>query len=157
MSDPAGMDMHPAEFGTAGEQRHCLARIEQALGVESALDGVEGLQLGGAELHAHLVDLFHAQLRSSCRFDTEKDSLQVLGDGGAALLNSEGKPKQADAWVSEILDASPLLKPKASPGSGAAGSGGKTETKPSMAEADLGSKSPREMAEFFKAGGVIVG
>src|SRR5687767_12631207 len=54
------MHMPAPELGAAREQRHGLARIEQALGIEGALDGVESLQLGGAELHAHLVDFLHA-------------------------------------------------------------------------------------------------
>ena len=45
---------------SARERGDRLAWIEQALRIEGALDGMENLQFGGAELHAHLVDLFHA-------------------------------------------------------------------------------------------------
>lgn len=106
---------------------------------------------------AAMVDLYVAQLKPSCHFDIEKDSLQVLADGGAVALNSEGKPKQADAWVSEILDASPLLKPPPSPGSGAGGSGKSEGAKPQVAQVDFDKKAPLDQAKFLEAGGVIVG
>lgn len=106
---------------------------------------------------AAMIDLYAAQLKASCRYDIEKDSLQVLGDGGAVALNSEGKPKQADAWVSEILDASPLLKPLPSPGSGAGGSGKSEGTRPQVGQADFDKKAPLDQAKFLEAGGVIVG
>jgi hypothetical protein len=38
----AAMHMHAAELGAAVQRRHALFRIEQALRVEGALDGVEG-------------------------------------------------------------------------------------------------------------------
>lgn len=104
---------------------------------------------------AQLADLFSAQLKASCRFDVEKDSLEVVGDGGAVVLNSEGKPKRADAWIGEILDASPLLKPQPSPGSGAGGDGKKVET-PTMARAEWDKLEPIARGAFLAQPGAAL-
>lgn len=65
-----------------------------------------------------------AQLRSSCLFNLEQDTLQVIGADGRPALASDGKPKSADAYLEEYLDArSHLRVPTTSSGSGAAGSG----------------------------------
>lgn len=128
------------------------AEVRRLIAANPKMQAVED-----APTRSALADLFASQLTSSCRFDTEKELLEVLAPGGAVALNNEGKPKQADAWVSEILDASPLLKPKASPGSGAGGQGGKQETKPTATQADLDNRSPMEKAKFFEQGGVIAG
>src|SRR3979490_84692 len=50
----------PALPGAARERRHRLAGIEQATRIEGALHREERLQLVGAELQAHLVDLLDA-------------------------------------------------------------------------------------------------
>jgi hypothetical protein len=74
-----------------------------------------------ATTRKELADLFFSQLVSSCQYDLGADILRVSGDGGAAPVDADGKPITADAWITNRLDASPLLKPAASPGSGAAG------------------------------------
>src|SRR5262245_4324963 len=51
---------HASELGAAVQRGNVLARVEEALRVEGALHALEALDLGGAELHAHLVDLLHA-------------------------------------------------------------------------------------------------
>src|SRR5450432_645321 len=53
-----GVDVHGPELGAASQGRDGLAGIEQAGRIEGGLDGGEGLYLGLAELHAHLIDLF---------------------------------------------------------------------------------------------------
>jgi hypothetical protein len=68
-----------------------------------------------------LVALYSTQLKGSCRFNLESNSLEVVGEGGAPIPDSEGKPKRADAWLAETLDVSPLLQAPASPGSGGDG------------------------------------
>ncbi len=65
------------------------------------------------------------QLRTSCRFAMDSDTLEVVGEGGAPRVGSDGKPMSVDALISEIIDAQPLLrKASGSPGSGAKGGAG---------------------------------
>src|SRR6185312_16220094 len=52
--------VHAAPLGAAPERGHRLAGIEDAGRVEGALHGVEGFDLGRAELHAHLAQLLDA-------------------------------------------------------------------------------------------------
>src|SRR5882724_1820161 len=60
MRELSAFHAHAAELGAAVQRRDVLAGMEQALGIEGALDALEALDLGRAELHAHLVDLLHA-------------------------------------------------------------------------------------------------
>ena len=53
------MDVHAPELGAARQCRDSLARVEQPFRIVGALDGMENLEFGDAELHAHLVDLLH--------------------------------------------------------------------------------------------------
>jgi hypothetical protein len=95
--------------------------------------------LPDAEARAAFADLLSLQLSASCKYNIEGNVLEVVGDGGAALLDSEGKVKQADAWIAERLDASPLLRPVASPGSGGDGktAGGATPAKVRVTNAQV--------------------
>ena len=56
----AVMYMHGAKLGTAVQRRHGLARVQQSLGIEGGFYRVELLQFWRIKLHAHLVDLLHA-------------------------------------------------------------------------------------------------
>src|SRR5579883_1275298 len=60
MRNPPAMHAQPPKLGTAVQCRHGLAGVEQAALIERALDGMEDLELAPAELHAHLLDLLHA-------------------------------------------------------------------------------------------------
>src|SRR5690606_23236017 len=71
----AAVHVHGPVLGAALQRGHRLAGVEQAELVEHLLDRVEGLQLAGAELHAHLVDLF--------------DAHAVLAGDGAADLDAQ--------------------------------------------------------------------
>lgn len=51
---------HLAVFGAAVQRGNHLAGVEQAFGVEGALDAKHLFALGGAELHAHAVEFFNA-------------------------------------------------------------------------------------------------
>src|SRR5690349_5432097 len=51
------VDVHAAPLGAALERGHGLARVQDAGRIEGALHRVEGLDLGRAELHAHLAKL----------------------------------------------------------------------------------------------------
>ena len=64
-----------AELSTAMQCRHGLARVEQGERIKRVFDPVELLQLGAAELHAHLIYFLHA--------DT------VFAGDGAAHLNAQ--------------------------------------------------------------------
>lgn len=65
-----------------------------------------------------------AQLRSSCQFDLEKDTLVVIGADGRPALAKDGKPQTADAYLTEYLDERPHMRSGImASGSGAAGSG----------------------------------
>ncbi len=71
-----------------------------------------------------LIDDLVALLKPSCTFDLKSDTLQVVGKDGRPALGSDGKPKAADAFVSEFLEARlHMRRPAQSQGSGAAGSG----------------------------------
>ncbi len=122
----------------AGKYRdvHLRSLIAQA-------DGL--LKLPDAAKQASLVDDLLAQLRPSCRFDLNADSLCVLGQDGRPALGSDGKPKTADAFLKEFLDARPYLRqPTQSPGSGGAGGGAGPATPGSitLAEYDAACKDP---------------
>jgi hypothetical protein len=103
-----------------------------------------------ADARKELVDLLSLQLRTGCRFDIDTNTLQVMGDGGAVALDSEGKPKQADAWIVQTLDASSLLKTNATPGTGANGQGKPAapggKAKVTLADA-TGGKVPKALLE----------
>src|SRR4051812_39606981 len=60
MRQLAAVHAHAAVLGAAREAGYGLARIEPSLRVEGVLDRAESVELLGAELHAHLVDFFHA-------------------------------------------------------------------------------------------------
>ena len=60
MRQPAAAHQHLSVFGAAVQRRDHLARIEQARAVERTLDATHLLQLGGAELHAHRIELLDA-------------------------------------------------------------------------------------------------
>src|SRR6476620_1030201 len=74
MRQLAAVDVHPAHFGAAMQQRHCLAGIEQAFGVERALDRMKALELGRGELRAHLIDLFETDAVLSGDRTTDLDA-----------------------------------------------------------------------------------
>lgn len=82
------------------------------------------LKLPEAEKQKGLVDDILSQLRGSCTFDLKADTLVITGPDGRPILGSDGKPKSADAFVSEFLEARPYLRqPTQSQGSGGSGSG----------------------------------
>ncbi len=82
------------------------------------------LKLADDAGQATLIKDIAAQLRTSCQFDLERDTLVVIGADGRPALASDGKPKTADAYLAEFLEARPYLRlPTTSSGSGAAGSG----------------------------------
>src|SRR6476469_820635 len=60
MAQLAVMDVHPAELGAAGKRRNALARIQQRLGVECALDAEKALEHHRRKLRAHAADLLDA-------------------------------------------------------------------------------------------------
>jgi len=70
-----------------------------------------------------LVALFISQLKPGCRFNVDAERLEASTDGGVPPVDKDGKALSAEAWIAQRLDASPLLRPAASPGSGAAGGG----------------------------------
>src|SRR5436853_526040 len=86
MRQPAGVHMHAGVLGTARKRRHGLAGIEQPLRIESALHGVEQLELVWPELRAHLVDLLdaHAVLAG----DRAADRHALLQHLGRELLGA---------------------------------------------------------------------
>src|SRR6185503_1600142 len=76
----AAAHVHAAEFSATRECRHGFAGIEQALRVERALERVEHFELLAAELHAHLVDLLHADAVLAGDRSADRDAfLQYLG------------------------------------------------------------------------------
>lgn len=82
------------------------------------------LKLPEAEKQRSLIDDIMQQLRPSCQFDLKADTLVITGPDGNPILGSDGKPKSADAYVSEYLEARPYLRqPTQTQGSGSAGSG----------------------------------
>lgn len=64
-------------------------------------------------------------LKASCTFDLAQDTLLVIDSAGRPVLGTDGKPKTADAFVSEFIESTPIFKqPTQGQGSGAAGGGG---------------------------------
>lgn len=62
------------------------------------------------------------QLRASCRFDLESETLLAVGADGKPLTGSDGKALGVDALVADFVANRPWFKPATqTPGSGAAG------------------------------------
>ena len=81
------MDVHGAQFSTAVQRGHRLARVEQPLRVECPLQGMKLFELRRSELLAHGVDFLHADAVFSERDDDEvgssalEEALEDLTDG----------------------------------------------------------------------------
>ncbi|MBA3589674.1 hypothetical protein [Methylibium sp.] len=115
------------------------------------------LKLPDAKAQTALVDDVVAQLRGSCRFDLDSDTLQVIGQDGRPALASDGKPMQADAFIAQFLEARPYLRqPTKTPGSGGAGAG-ESKSGPSITQSAFEAMSPKDRAIHFAAGGKLQG
>lgn len=136
--------------GLAGKYRDVHLRSQIA-----ALPSL--LKLPDAKAQASLIDDVAAQLRHSCRFDLESDTLQVIGQDGRPALGSDGKPVQVDAYIAQFLEARPYLRqPTQSPGSGAAGAGG-SKSGPVITNLTAETMSPLALAKHLAEGGTIKG
>ena len=80
------MDAHHAELGTAVQCRHRFAGVQQPELIERVLDRVEDSQFGRAELHTHLVDLFHTY--AVLTGDGAADFHAQYEDSGTELLGT---------------------------------------------------------------------
>src|SRR5574341_1057451 len=83
----SAVHVHPPVFRAPVQRRHRLPGIEQPMLVESALDAMEGFELGGLELHAHRVDLFNTDaVLAGDRAAYLKAQLEDLGAEGFRAL-----------------------------------------------------------------------
>ena len=91
MGQLAMMHVHGAEFGTTVQRGDGLARVEQAIGIERMLDSMKLQQFTVIELHAHLVDFFHANAvfagdgAADFNADFQDPAAQLLGSLEFAL------------------------------------------------------------------------
>lgn len=99
-----------------------------------------------------------AQLKGSCNFNLDLETLEVMDAGGKPRLGDDGKPMGADAYIADFLKDRPYFRTgSAASGSGAAGSGKGAAAGATMTAADLERMAPRERAVFFQNGGKQVG
>lgn len=99
-----------------------------------------------------------AQLRGSCNFNLDSESLEVMDAAGKPLLGDDGKPLSADAHLAKFLEKRPYYRlASQAPGSGASGAGKTTAVGATMTAAQIDSMSPLQKAVFFKDGGKQVG
>lgn len=98
-----------------------------------------------------------AQLRQSCRFDVDRDMVEVIDAAGKPRVDAEGKPLGVDALIAEYLNARPWFrKPSNTPGSGAAGKGG-SATGAVKTAAEIEAMGAIARAQFFQSGGTQSG
>lgn len=91
---------------------------------------------GGKVIPEAVADIAQ-QLRGSCRFDLDTETLQAVGADGKPLTGSDGKPLSVDALVESFVSARPWFKPATqTPGSGAAGSPATPAGVETMSEAE---------------------
>ncbi len=78
------------------------------------------------------------QLRGSCKFNVETDTLEIVDGGGRPLTGQDGKPMTVDTFISSHVEARPYLrKASGTQGSGAAGGKGANGAKiPTMTVAE---------------------
>ena len=99
-----------------------------------------------------------AQLKGSCNFNLDSESLEVMDAAGKPLLGDDGKPVQADAYMAKFLENRPYFRRASqAPGSGSSGSGKSPASVATMTEAMAVEVGAVKVAAFLNAGGKIVG
>jgi hypothetical protein len=108
------MHVQLAVLGATRQGRDDLERIEQAVGIERALHGREGIGLIARELHAHPVDFLDADamLAGDRAADLDAqlenrrtESLGALGDAGLVGVEQDQRVQIAVAGVENIETA----------------------------------------------------
>ena len=95
-----------------------------------------------------------AQLKGSCNFNLDSESLEVMDAAGKPLLGYDGKPVQADAYMAKFLENRPYFRlASQAPGSGSVGAGKSTATGPTLSSDAIQAMSPIARAKFFADGG----
>ena len=99
-----------------------------------------------------------AQLRVSCNFNLDAESLEVMDAAGKPAMGDDGKPMQADAFVSKFLENRPYFRTASkATGSGSSGAGKSATTSATMTEATAKDMGAIQVAAFLNSGGKIVG
>ena len=120
---------------------------ERAL--ESAIAATEGIVAGAAK------DLAQS-LASSCRFNLDADTLEVVGADGKPRMGDDGKPMSVDALIAEYVQKRPYLRAASgSQGSGANGKGGAEGKAGEMPRSTWEALSSKYRAEHFANGGTL--
>lgn len=95
-----------------------------------------------------------AQLKQSCSFNLDADTLEVTDATGKAALGEDGKAISADAHIAKFFQTRPYFRlASAAPGSGSHGTPGRPPTGQSASADQLASMAPRARAQFFADGG----
>lgn len=96
------------------------------------------------------------QLASSCKFNPETETVEVVGPDGRSAMGLDGKPlKVGDLIRSHIEKRSYLRRAIQTPGSGSQGSGPPptANTMTTDQVAALARENPKALAKFFAEGG----
>lgn len=94
-----------------------------------------------------------AQLASSCKFNLETDTVEVVGPDGRAALGLDGKPLKVGDLIRKHIDERPYLRRATqTPGSGSTGDGRKPAANTMTADQVM-SLDPLARARFFADGG----
>lgn len=97
------------------------------------------------------------QLKGSCTFNVDTDTLEILDAAGKPVTGDDGKAIGADAYIVKFLETRPHFRVASqAPGSGAGSKGGAPATGAKMTGPDFEKLSPIEGAKFLKDGGTII-
>lgn len=99
-----------------------------------------------------------AQLKQSCSFNLDADTLEVTDATGKAAIGDDGKAISADAHIAKFLQTRPYFRlASAAPGSGHNGNPPRANTGDSMPASAFQELGAVKGAAFLAKGGKIVG